>query len=277
MNVAVPCGAGQYSPHGKSECIPCREGFFQPNPGSSNCFRCPKGHSTIRSGARSQMECILDAAVSTVKFANLHWIIVGSVLGVLALIGFIVFVVCCCPNSCLGKCFCCVYCRNKKSDENDLRKSNEDEKPPHGWAYEKLIDQEEDDESDGRIGTQTLNWELNPLVPHHPKRKAVIDQGEDYESDARMGTQNRNWKKFSPLVPQHPKRETVIDQEDDDESDARMGTQNRTWNKLSPLVPQFPIRKTKNQNSNGNKFETVHRPCPRRPRKDMKQNNGMLL
>ncbi|XP_074058234.1 thyroglobulin [Macrotis lagotis] len=54
----VVCPEGSYFLD--EECIPCSLGFYQEQPGSLACVRCPTGRSTISTGAFSQSHCVTD-------------------------------------------------------------------------------------------------------------------------------------------------------------------------------------------------------------------------
>ncbi|XP_036597527.1 LOW QUALITY PROTEIN: thyroglobulin [Trichosurus vulpecula] len=54
----VVCPEGSYFLG--EECVPCSLGFYQEQPGSLACVRCPAGRSTISTGAFSQSHCVTD-------------------------------------------------------------------------------------------------------------------------------------------------------------------------------------------------------------------------
>ncbi|XP_027701311.1 thyroglobulin [Vombatus ursinus] len=54
----VVCPEGSYFLGEK--CVPCSIGFYQEQPGSLACVRCPTGRSTISTGAFSQSHCVTD-------------------------------------------------------------------------------------------------------------------------------------------------------------------------------------------------------------------------
>uniref|UniRef100_A0A5F8G4Q9 Thyroglobulin n=1 Tax=Monodelphis domestica TaxID=13616 RepID=A0A5F8G4Q9_MONDO len=52
------CPEGSYFQN--EECVPCSPGFYQEQPGSLACVRCPAGRTTISIGAFSQSHCVTD-------------------------------------------------------------------------------------------------------------------------------------------------------------------------------------------------------------------------
>ncbi|XP_049710027.1 thyroglobulin isoform X2 [Elephas maximus indicus] len=54
----VKCPEGSYFQ--EEQCVPCSTGFYQEQAGSSACFPCPVGRTTMSAGAFSQTHCVTD-------------------------------------------------------------------------------------------------------------------------------------------------------------------------------------------------------------------------
>ncbi|CAL8110963.1 unnamed protein product [Orchesella dallaii] len=194
FKICFPCGAGEYSPHGKAECILCEQGFFQPNPGSSACFSCPRGHSTLQEGSLTQAQCVLETVKVSLEFAKFHWIIVGCVLGVLLIL--ILLIVCCCPNSCLGKCLRCAGCSGGNSSKEE-----------HSGSREHLIVDNTSDFDEPRQNHHKKDIETNHGYSHgRPKRHSKRisynnhdeDEGTAYYSTREHGQVTYNQRENPP-------------------------------------------------------------------------------
>ncbi|ODM99604.1 Signal peptide, CUB and EGF-like domain-containing protein 2 [Orchesella cincta] len=179
VRLSFPCTAGKYSPHGKAECSLCEEGFFQPNPGSSACFPCPKDHSTLQEGSVTQAQCVLESFRNSLTFARFHWVIVLSGLGVLLLLILILVVCCCCPNSCLGKCLTCKCCGDNSKDEH------------HGSRERLIMDNISDYEEPSHIHTEerdikTVHHYGRPRRHSNKNKPTFYDQQRDHDENTRF-------------------------------------------------------------------------------------------
>ena len=57
ISVSVPCESGNYWKCDVNTCVPCPQGFYQPQWGQTSCWPCPFNTTTDSEGSTSPTEC----------------------------------------------------------------------------------------------------------------------------------------------------------------------------------------------------------------------------